>query len=173
MWMLIIFTISDIHSMGQLSSQKSWNTNREYRGRLQKWSEAHVVAGGHLRWNSAQAWQGKDEVRNNEFYAAPSFELQISVSFVKQSLHILTKTATIECNFSTASCYFWHFRFHKIANVNKALDFIASKGVKLVSIGAEGEKSLIFCAKIFHFFLEIVDGNVKMTLGMIWTIILR
>ena len=32
-------------------------------------------------------------------------------------------------------------RFHKIANVNKALDFIASKGVKLVSIGAEG----VFC----------------------------
>ena len=29
-------------------------------------------------------------------------------------------------------------RFHKIANVNKALDFIACKGVKLVSIGAEG-----------------------------------
>uniref|UniRef100_A0AAQ4RMG2 Actinin, alpha 2b n=1 Tax=Gasterosteus aculeatus aculeatus TaxID=481459 RepID=A0AAQ4RMG2_GASAC len=48
-------------------------------------------------------------------------------------------------------------RFHKIANVNKALEFITSKGVKLVSIGAE----------------EIVDGNVKMTLGMIWTIILR
>lgn len=48
-------------------------------------------------------------------------------------------------------------RFHKIANVNKALDFIASKGVRLVSIGAE----------------EIVDGNCKMTLGMIWTIILR
>lgn len=34
------------------------------------------------------------------------------------------------------------FRFHKIANVNKALDFIASKGVKLVSIGAEGRISL-------------------------------
>ncbi|XP_023696920.2 alpha-actinin-2b [Paramormyrops kingsleyae] len=48
-------------------------------------------------------------------------------------------------------------RFHKIANVNKALDFIISKGVKLVSIGPE----------------EIVDGNIKMTLGMIWTIILR
>ncbi|CAF95915.1 unnamed protein product, partial [Tetraodon nigroviridis] len=46
-------------------------------------------------------------------------------------------------------------RVHKISNVNKALDFIASKGVKLVSIGAE----------------EIVDGNAKMTLGMIWTII--
>ncbi|KAL3311337.1 actinin alpha 2, partial [Cichlidogyrus casuarinus] len=48
-------------------------------------------------------------------------------------------------------------RFHKIANVNKALDYIESKGVQLVSIGAE----------------EIVDGNAKMTLGMIWTIILR
>ncbi|XP_073248143.1 alpha-actinin-1-like [Porites lutea] len=50
-----------------------------------------------------------------------------------------------------------HLRFHKISNVNKALDFVASKGVKLVSVGAE----------------EIVDGNLKMTLGMIWTIILR
>ncbi|XP_075262316.1 alpha-actinin-2-like isoform X1 [Convolutriloba macropyga] len=48
-------------------------------------------------------------------------------------------------------------RFHKIANVNKALDFISRKGVRLVSIGAE----------------EIVDGSLKMTLGMIWTIILR
>lgn len=38
-------------------------------------------------------------------------------------------------------------RFHKIANVNKALDFIASKGVKLVSIGAEGK---IF--DVFNFF---------------------
>lgn len=47
-------------------------------------------------------------------------------------------------------------RFHKIANVNKALDYIASKGVKLVSIGAE----------------EIVDGNLKMTLGR-WCIALR
>jgi hypothetical protein len=28
-------------------------------------------------------------------------------------------------------------RFHKIANVNKALDFITSKGVKLM-VGAEG-----------------------------------
>lgn len=35
-------------------------------------------------------------------------------------------------------------RFHKIANVNKALDFICSKGVKLVSIGAEGETQTCF-----------------------------
>ncbi|KAI0983161.1 hypothetical protein GJ496_007493 [Pomphorhynchus laevis] len=47
-------------------------------------------------------------------------------------------------------------RFHQIANVNKALEFIQSKGVRLM-VGAE----------------EIVDGNLKMTLGMIWTIILR
>lgn len=32
-------------------------------------------------------------------------------------------------------------RVHKINNVNKALDFIASKGVKLVSIGAEGKRA--------------------------------
>lgn len=32
---------------------------------------------------------------------------------------------------------------HKIANVNKALDFVACKGVKLVSIGAEGTCSCI------------------------------
>ncbi|KAF7251902.1 Alpha-actinin-1 [Varanus komodoensis] len=58
-------------------------------------------------------------------------------------------------------------RVHKISNVNKALDFIASKGVKLVSIGAEAVLELLFSLA------EIVDGNAKMTLGMIWTIILR
>jgi len=40
-------------------------------------------------------------------------------------------------------------RFHKIANVNKALDYIASKGVKLVSIGAEGE--LCYPIKIYGY----------------------
>uniref|UniRef100_A0A2I3TJQ1 F-actin cross-linking protein n=1 Tax=Pan troglodytes TaxID=9598 RepID=A0A2I3TJQ1_PANTR len=35
-------------------------------------------------------------------------------------------------------------RVHKISNVNKALDFIASKGVKLVSIGAEGKSQVGF-----------------------------
>ena len=29
-------------------------------------------------------------------------------------------------------------RFHLVSNVNKALDFIETKGVKLVSVGAEG-----------------------------------
>ncbi|KAK3559353.1 hypothetical protein QTP86_012802 [Hemibagrus guttatus] len=42
-------------------------------------------------------------------------------------------------------------RFHKIANVNKALEYITSKGVKLVSIGAEEtsakEGLLLWCQR--------------------------
>lgn len=60
-------------------------------------------------------------------------------------------------------------RFHMITNVNKALQYIESKGVQLVSIGAERK----FMSSIGLISLEIVDGNIKMTLGMIWTIILR
>ena len=48
-------------------------------------------------------------------------------------------------------------RIHKIENLNKALKFIQEHGVKLASIGSE----------------EICDKNVKLTLGLIWTIILR
>lgn len=48
-------------------------------------------------------------------------------------------------------------RIHNVENVGKALKFIHEHGVKLANIGAE----------------EIVDGNLKMTLGLIWTIILR
>ncbi|KAF0989328.1 hypothetical protein HZS_3952 [Henneguya salminicola] len=48
-------------------------------------------------------------------------------------------------------------RVHQINNVNRCLEFIAKKGVKLAGIGSE----------------EIVDGNLKMTLGCIWVIILR
>ncbi len=50
-----------------------------------------------------------------------------------------------------------------------------SKGVKLM-VGAEGtiDWKIFHRLKIYTFnFLEIVDGNLKMTLGMIWTIILR
>jgi Ca2+-binding EF-hand superfamily protein len=48
-------------------------------------------------------------------------------------------------------------RIQQIENVGKCLKFIADHQVKLAGTGAE----------------EIVDGNTKMTLGMIWTIILR
>lgn len=47
-------------------------------------------------------------------------------------------------------------RFHKIENVNKSLAFLHTK-VRLESIGAE----------------DIVDGNPRLILGLIWTIILR
>lgn len=48
-------------------------------------------------------------------------------------------------------------RIQKVGNVGHCLNFIKSKGVQLAGVGAE----------------EIVDGNLKMILGMIWTIILR
>jgi len=48
-------------------------------------------------------------------------------------------------------------RVQQIENLNKALAFIKERGVVLASIGSE----------------DICDGNVKLTLGMIWTIILR
>lgn len=50
-----------------------------------------------------------------------------------------------------------NLRIQKVGNVGHCLNFIKSKGVHLAGIGAE----------------EIVDGNLKMILGMIWTIILR
>jgi len=48
-------------------------------------------------------------------------------------------------------------RLHRVENLNKALEFIKSRNVNLTNIGAE----------------DIVDGNNKLVLGMIWTIILR
>ena len=47
-------------------------------------------------------------------------------------------------------------RVHRIENVNKSLAFLHTK-VRLENIGAE----------------DIVDGNPRMILGLIWTIILR
>ncbi|KNC98650.1 uncharacterized protein SPPG_06332 [Spizellomyces punctatus DAOM BR117] len=48
-------------------------------------------------------------------------------------------------------------RIQKVENMNKALEFIRRRGVNLTNIGAE----------------DIVDANVKLILGLIWTIILR
>lgn len=48
-------------------------------------------------------------------------------------------------------------RVQKAENAAKALAFIRERGVKLTNIGPE----------------DIVDGNLKLILGMIWTIILR
>lgn len=67
-------------------------------------------------------------------------------------------------------------RFHRIANVNKALDYIRRRGVKLVSLGAECQLLVNFTQRNLYQLktcLAIVDGNQKMILGLIWTLILR
>ena len=48
-------------------------------------------------------------------------------------------------------------RVQKFENVNKALDFIKLRGIHTTNIGAE----------------DIVDGNQKLILGLLWTLILR
>jgi inorganic pyrophosphatase/exopolyphosphatase len=48
-------------------------------------------------------------------------------------------------------------RMQKIANVGTALKFIESEGMKLVNISNQ----------------DIVDGNLKLILGLVWTLILR
>ncbi|KAG9660430.1 alpha-actinin-2, partial [Aureobasidium melanogenum] len=48
-------------------------------------------------------------------------------------------------------------RVQRFENVNKALDFIKGRRIQLTNIGAE----------------DIVDGNRKIILGLIWTLILR
>lgn len=48
-------------------------------------------------------------------------------------------------------------RVQRFENVNKALDFIKGRGIQMTNIGAE----------------DVVDGNRKIILGLIWTLILR
>jgi hypothetical protein len=45
----------------------------------------------------------------------------------------------------------------KFENVNKSLDYVRSRGIQLTNTGAE----------------DVVDGNSKIILGLIWTLILR
>jgi Ca2+-binding EF-hand superfamily protein len=48
-------------------------------------------------------------------------------------------------------------RVQRFENANKALDYIKARGIQMTNIGAE----------------DIVDGNEKILLGLIWTLILR
>lgn len=48
-------------------------------------------------------------------------------------------------------------RLHHMNNVNKALDILTQNSVKLVNISSD----------------DIVDGNPKLTLGLVWSIILH
>jgi hypothetical protein len=49
-----------------------------------------------------------------------------------------------------------NMRVHKIATVQRCIDYLSQK-VKLENVGAE----------------DIVDGNLKLILGLVWTVILR
>lgn len=67
-------------------------------------------------------------------------------------------------------------RIQMAENVNKALEFITSRGVKLTNIGPEGILSgfqSIYPRHYLFFLIDIIDGNLKLILGMIWTLILR
>jgi len=66
-------------------------------------------------------------------------------------------------------------RIQKAENVNKALEFITSRGVKLTNIGPEGHSLFILSLRTPGSFnsADIIDGNLKLILGMIWTLILR
>ena len=48
-------------------------------------------------------------------------------------------------------------RVQKFENVNKSLDYIKGRGIQMHNIGAE----------------DVVDGNRKIILGLIWILILR
>ena len=48
-------------------------------------------------------------------------------------------------------------RVQKAENVLKALDYIKLRGIQLFNIGAE----------------DIVDGNLKLILGLLWTLITK
>jgi len=66
-------------------------------------------------------------------------------------------------------------RIQKAENVNKALEFITSRGVKLTNIGPEGHSLSTLSLRTPGSFnsADIIDGNLKLILGMIWTLILR
>lgn len=77
-------------------------------------------------------------------------------------------------------------RLQKVQNINISLQFIAEEGIKLVGCGSEGKfyHSLptitsilsLTCFLYCVWFLQlsdIADGNLKLIMGMIWTLILR
>ena len=61
-----------------------------------------------------------------------------------------------------------YHRFHFVENCVWALNYVRYNGVALTNIGAEGT---IF--EGVELIVDIVDGNIKLILGLIWTLILR
>ena len=66
-------------------------------------------------------------------------------------------------------------RVQRAENVNRALQFIKGSGVILTNIGPEGGHSAVFDFYVPSLvdLTDIMDGNLKLVLGMIWTLILR
>jgi len=66
-------------------------------------------------------------------------------------------------------------RIQKAENVNKALEYITGRGIKLTNIGSEGVLTQHTSFRPWYkcSTLDIIDGNLKLILGMIWTLILR
>lgn len=64
-------------------------------------------------------------------------------------------------------------RIQKAENVNRALEFINSRGVKLTNIGPEGSPHWKTLRTLLTSHPDIIDGNLKLILGMIWTLVLR
>ncbi|KAI7863377.1 calponin homology domain-containing protein [Spinellus fusiger] len=77
-------------------------------------------------------------------------ELALGVRLI-QLLEIISNTPIVRYNKNP------RMRIQCVENVNMALEFIQQRGVALTNIGAE----------------DIVDKNLKLVLGMLWTIILR
>jgi hypothetical protein len=59
--------------------------------------------------------------------------------------------------------------FQKLENINTSLQYIKSKQVKLVGIGPEGT---VYGGSVLKS-SDIERGNLKLILGLIWTLILR
>lgn len=70
-----------------------------------------------------------------------------------------------------------HHRVQKFENARNALERIKAMGVHLTNIGPEGEPARVWrdceCLALTSMCADIVDGNRKLILGMIWSLVLR
>lgn len=112
-----------MHQKDTFLSGSFWrclNSECGFRGRMQgSLLSGRLSSGSHTTGNMRQGRTGS-ELCSNTFFSPPLFLLGERLAKPERG----------------------KMRVHKISNVNKALDFIASKGVKLVSIGAEGKGTI-------------------------------
>uniref|UniRef100_A0A3Q2Q4N2 Calponin-homology (CH) domain-containing protein n=1 Tax=Fundulus heteroclitus TaxID=8078 RepID=A0A3Q2Q4N2_FUNHE len=85
-----------------------------------------------------------------------TFTKWINQHLLKVKINLIKHTALLPC-LSPQPRERGRMRFHKLQNVQIALDYLKRRQVKLVNIRND----------------DITDGNPKLTLGLIWTIILH